>query len=91
MQLLEEDTLICQQLYNICGGCSGVRKCLHWTKISFLLILQWENAGLGSCFVLHIPKLLLHVGTFNQKWGRKSLKAVNCKVDAVPDLGFSAP
>lgn len=91
MQLLEEEALTFQQLHGVCGGCSGVRKHLHWTKISFLLMLQWENAGLGSCFALCITKLLFYVGTFKQKWERKYLKAVNCKADGAPDLGISAP
>lgn len=73
MQLLEEEALICQQLHGIWGGYSGMRKCLHWTKISFSLILQWENAGLGSCFALHITKLLLFVGTFKQKQTSKKI------------------
>lgn len=73
MQLLEEEALLCQQLHDICGGYSGMRKCLHWTKISFLLILQWENAGLGSSSALHITKLLLFVGTLKQKQMSKKI------------------
>lgn len=47
---------------------------LVWECVSFLLISQWENAGLGSCFALYKWNSFRWEHLNKNKWVRKSLK-----------------